>query len=192
MPSSDMSQSALLLPSAELNLGGTTTTENQFLIKTATAGVPVTAALPCRIPGSSILKNRPFFIRVGGRVTGGTSGNFTAALYYGNSATVGSNTKLATTGAINVNTAGGTWNLDVRCSWDSTSQTIRGQFSGYVYATVVAAAILSNSPTSVDLSTEPNLATASGTQNVLTVTGTFGSGNASNVAYVDWFEVMAL
>ncbi len=192
MPSIALGQGALLLPSAELNLGGTSTSEKQFLISTATAGVPVTAPLPCRLPGSNTLKNRPFRIRAAGRVTGGASGNFAVSLYFGNSATISSNTKMSTTGNNNVNTTGGTWLLDTLCMWDSTSQTIRGQFSGFVYATMVTGAILSNSITVVDLSTEPNVATASGTQNVVTLTGQFGTGNAANVAYVDVFEVECL
>ena len=185
-------QSAIPLPSAEINLGGTATNEKAFLSASASGGVASGSALPCRLPGSNILKNRPFLIRVAGRVTGGTTTNFTGIIRYGNSATVASNTQLATTGAIAVNSASGTWLLECECTMDSTSLKLCGVFYGYVNATAVAQITLSNNVTVLDPSTEPALTTSSATQNVLTVTGTFSSGNASNVAYVDVFEVIPM
>lgn len=190
MPDIQSAQSAVPLPSAELNLGGTSTSEKQFLSATASGGVAAGGLCQCRIPGSNVLKNRPFIVRVGGRVTGGGSTNFTVKVYYGNSTTISSNTSLATSGAIAVNSASGDFFLELTCSWDNTSQKIGGVFYGWVNATAVAQVILSNLPTAVDLATEPALTTNSGTQNVLSVTGQFSSGFAANIAYVDVFEVI--
>ena len=185
-------QSAVPLPSAEINLGGTSTSERFFLTSSASGGVASGSAVMCRLPGSNILKNRPFRIRAAGRVTGGTTTNFTAKIYYGNNATVSSNTQIATTSTNAVNSASGTWLLECECTMDSTSLKICGVFFGFVNATAVAQVTLSNNVTILDPSTEPSLTTASATQNVLTVTGTFSTGNASNVAYVDVFEVIAM
>jgi hypothetical protein len=192
MPDIQAAQSAVPLPSAELNLGGTSTSEKQFLSASASGGVAAGSPCQCRIPGSNVLKNRQFSIRIQGRVTGGTTTNFTVKVYYGNSTTIGSNTSLATTGAIAVNSASGQFFMELICSWDATSQKIGGVFYGWVNATAVAQVVLSNLPTAVDLSTEAVLTTASGTQPVLTVTGQFSAGNAANVAFVDQFEVLPM
>lgn len=179
------SNRAIPLPSAEINLGGTSTSEAQFLTASAQNGVAAGTRLICYTPGSNSLKSRRFTVRVGGRVTGGTTTNFTAKLYWGTSATIASNTSIATTSTNAVNSASGNWEIVAECQWDSTSQKIGGTFAGYVNATAVARAILSNLPTSVDLSGES-------TSNGLTVTGTFSSGHASNAAYVDYFEVLPM
>lgn len=160
------------LPSASL---GNATSETQFTDTTSGA-----VRLQCFLPGSSKLDKRPFRIAAAGRVSPGTSGNFTFAIYYGVSATIASNTALATTGAVNA-AAAGNFALWVDCFYDSTSQRIVGLLKGYVYATAVAQAIVTNAATSVDLSTE-GLG--------LTCTGLFGTSNASNTAYVDVFEVI--
>lgn len=176
---------AIPLPSAEINLGGTGTAEGQFLTASAQNGVAAATTLKCYTPGSNVLKSRRFVVRVGGRVTGGTTTNFTGKLYWGTSSTISSNTSLATTGAIAVNSTSGNWEIVAECGWDSTSAKIGGTFAGYVNATAVARVVLSNLPTTVDLSGES-------TSNGLTVTGAFSSGNASNAAYVDYFEVLPM
>ena len=186
-------QSALPLPSAEINLGGTSTSEKQFITASASGGVATGQPVMCRIPASNTLKNRSFLIRVAGRVTGGASGNFTCSVYFGNSTTIGSNTKIMSTGAVATGGVAGNYLLEAVCFWDATSKQIGGTQYGYVAQTNVAQAVLSGFPASVDLSVEPNLAaTGAGTTNALTVTGTFGTGNASNVALVDVFEVIPM
>lgn len=185
-------QSAVPLPSAELNLGGTSTVETLFKSATASGGVAAGSPLQCRLPGSNTLKNRPFVIRLAGRVTGGGTTNFTAQLYLGNTTSATTNAKLATTGAIAVNSSSGNFLLETKCMWDSTSGKIGGYFEGYVNATAVAQVINSTLPTSVDLSTEANLNVAAATTNAITCTGTFSSGFAGNLAIVDVFEVLAL
>jgi hypothetical protein len=185
MPDIQAAKAAIPLPSAELNLGGTSTSEAQFLTASAQNGVAAATRLICYTPGSNQLKYRRFVVRVGGRVTGGTTTNFTAKLYWGTSSTIASNTNIATSSTNAVNSASGNWELQASCVWDATSGKIQGVFQGWVNGTAVAAAILSNIPSSVDLSGES-------TSNGFTVTGTFSSGNASNAAYVDYFEVLPM
>lgn len=174
MPEIGSGQRSNKLPSAGI---GNATSETQFAGSDA-------ALLICYLPGGNKLNRRHFRIRCGGRVSPGTSGNFTVSLYFGTSSTIASNTKIATTGAVNA-AAAGNWSLEAECFYDSTSGRIEGLLKGFVYATAVAQAILTNAATSVDLSTD-------GGNNGLTLTGLFGSTNASNTAFVDVFEVVPL
>jgi hypothetical protein len=136
------------------------------------------------LPGSSKCINRPIRIKAWGRVTGGTTTNFTVKLYSGSSATIGSNTSIATSGAIAVNSVSGNFWLEAEGVWDSTSDKFQGLFRGHINGTAVAAAILSSvTQPGADPSTEGN---------GLTVTGTFSASNASNAAILDGFEVEVL
>lgn len=173
--------SRALLPSADLNLGGTSTAEKQF---TDTASTPV--RLKLFAPGSGKLDKRHFTVRAWGRALAGTAGNLTINIDWGVSATISSNTTIATTGAVAIGTTpGGNWYLETSCVYDSSSQRIMGRYYGYVHATAVAATI-NVAATSVDLTT----ASTSEGQG-FTITGTFSAGNASNTAYVDGFELLA-
>lgn len=177
-------KSARPLPSAELNLGGTSTSEKQFLTASADGQTASGQPLACYLPGSNTLKNRPFKIRCGGRVTTGATANFTGIIYYGTSSTIASNTAFMSTGAVSLATLSGTWGLECDVAWDNTSQRIDGLGKGWVRANAVAQITLTGAATGVALAGEGSLG--------FTVTGTFSSGNASNVAYVDWFEVIPL
>lgn len=190
MPDIGASKYGLLLPSAELNLGSTSTSEKQFLLSAATAGVAAGQPLVCPLPGSNVLKqSRPFRIRAAGRGAA-AAGNLTIAMYFGNSTTITAGNKIATTGALSIATVG-TWFLEAQCTWDSVSQSINGVFWGYVRGgTAVGPTTLSNIQTAVDLSVEPNLTTAALTTNCIHLTGTFGTGAAANTAFVDVFEVI--
>jgi len=173
MPQSNTVINGIYLPSAGL---GNATSETQFNGSNA-------ALLTCIVPGTSKLKNRPFTVRVAGRVTGGTTTNFTLKVYWGTSSTIGSNTQLATSGAIAVNSASANFDVTLVLMWDATSQKIQGRFSGQMNNSLVAAAALSNAVSSVDL-------TAGETSTVgLTATGLFSASNASNTAIIDVFEI---
>jgi len=186
------SQTAVPLPSAELNLGGTSTSEKQFLTASASGGRAAGQPLACRIPGSNTLSNRCFTIVVAGRVTGGTTTNFTLNLYLGASTTISNNTEIATTGANALASLSGNFKLICECMWDSTSGKLQGIMYGWVTTTAVAQVIMTSVTTKPVLSGETNLnLSSSAPDNSLTVTGTFSSGNAANVAYVDTFEVLA-
>ena len=190
MPNILASQSAIPLPSAELNLGGTSTSQLNFLTTAASGGVASGSPVMLRLPGSSVVKNRPFRVRAAGRC-GGTTNNFTAKINLGNNSTAGSNTNLATSGAIAMTAAGGTWELVMDCMWDSTSTKIQGKFNGRVGATAKTDTILADVTQTWDATTEYDL-TSTQTTGVLTVSGTFATGSASNYAYCDVFEVEVL
>ena len=184
MPSIEQGQSAHLLPSAELNAGGTSTSEVQFTTASDDGQVAAGQPLVCYIPGSNVMRYRPFKVRVGGRAVGGSAAtNFTANLDFGVSATIASNTTVATTGAIALaaNTTG--WFLEVDMHWSGTQLT--GLQKGWVHNTAVAQAIVTATAATTTLN-------AQSTSNGFTVTGQFSAGQAANVAYVDWFEVLTL
>ena len=140
------------------------------------------AALLLRAPGSNKLKNRAFRVRVWGRVTGGTTTNFTVDLQLGSSTTAASNTTVASSGAIAVNSTSLNWLLEETFVHDVTSGKIAGIFFGFVNATAKTPAISSNQP-SFDASLESNS---------FVVNGLFSATNASNAAFVDGFELEVL
>lgn len=132
--------------------------------------------------GPPLLKNKRFRVKAGGRVTGGTTTNFTAKLYYGTSATIGSNTNIATSGALAVNSTSGNWYLEAEIAHDETSDKLQGLLKGHVNATAVAQAILTNAPTGVTGDAEIGF----------TVTGQFSASDAGNAARCDFLEVEIL
>lgn len=183
MPSIQQGRAAIPLPSAEINLGGASTNEKQFLTASATALAASGTTLILYAQGSNVLKNRPFQVVAGGRFTTGAAGIFTANIYWGTSSTSTSNTKIAAAASGSIAATSGTWKLVFDGTWDSTSSQICGAFQGYNNAKVISPTIISTSVTTVDLSGES-------TSNGFTVTGTFSAGNASNAAIVDYFELL--
>jgi hypothetical protein len=124
----------------------------------------------------------PFNVRLAGRVTGGTTVNFTLNLDYGTSATYTSNTTMATSGAVAVNSASSNFFLDVWLMWDSTSLILQGcSGNGWMGTT----------PT-IHTKAVTTAATAIAATTVLTftATGLFSSSNASNAAYLTQFDLL--
>lgn len=181
MPDLAAGTKAQPLPSAELNLGGTSTSEAQFLTASAFGATASGQPLVCPLPGSNTLKNRAFRVRAWGRMGSAVATNFTAKVYFGTSSTISSNTALATTGAIG-SAAGAsmncTWGLELEGAHEATTGSISGLFRGWVNKTVVAQAVFSNTAT-VNAVTEGQ---------GFTITGQFATGTASNLAFVDGFE----
>src|SRR6266850_1866050 len=70
-----------------------------------------------------------FNLRAWGRVTPGTTGNFTPVIQSGTSITAASNTNCISGGAASYS-ASGCWRLDAQMIWDSTSKTVNGVFFG--------------------------------------------------------------
>lgn len=138
-----------------------------------------------KAPGSDALKNKPIRVKAWGRVTGGTTVNFTAKIDVGSSATIGSNTTIADSGAIAVNSVSGSWLLVAEGVWDATSNKFQGKYHGYVNGTAKTDTIFADVTTpGADPSDEDGLA--------FTVTGTFSGSNASNAAILDGFELEVL
>ena len=76
------------LPSAELNLGGTSTSTKVYL---NSAGTAVTALLDREtLAGSTGKTFSKIRVLAAGRVTGGTTTNFTPTIYWGTSTTTAS------------------------------------------------------------------------------------------------------
>ncbi len=184
MPQASVIARPKQIPSAEINLGGTSTSKKAFLDNSG-------AVLVCPFPSggqlsSNTLKQMSIFkVVLGGRVTGGTTTNFTPSLQYGTSATVASNTDILTGAAVAVNSVSGLWMIEAVCMVDYTSKKIDSSItiqkvSGST-VTLTAAATGTNVITSVSA----DVGTALG----FVAACTFSAGNAGNVAYVDVFQV---
>lgn len=163
-------------PSAAL---GNATSETQF---TDSSGAVLAAYLPLT---SKMVEGKAgtFRIKVGGRVTGGTTTNWTPALYWGTSSTISSNSKIATLTAFSVVSTSTNWHIEATCIWDSTSQKVNGFFAGQNGTTTVSPTTLSTAQTSKDLTAGDSTSVG------FSVTGLFGSTNAANTAYCDYFDV---
>lgn len=171
MPSFIATARSNKLPSANL---GNALAEAQFL---GSDGL----VLVCPLEGSSVLNNRPFRLRIGGRCGSGTTSNFTLKVYSGVSTTIGSNTQIATSGAIAMASLNHNFFIEVLMTLDTTSSRVEGVFSGTMANGVIAVAALSNVLTAFS-----DVAEGQG----FTVTGLFGSTNASNQAIIDTFELI--
>src|SRR5262245_22468127 len=98
-----------LTAARELNQGGTGTSETVF---TSDGTLPVVLRFPQNVLGGTTAIGRqaiPVNIYYGGRVTGGTTTNFTPQLQWGTSATPGSNTDIESGAAVAVNSNSGLW-----------------------------------------------------------------------------------
>lgn len=156
--------------------GASSTAEFQFVDDAAT---PVRLRL--RLPPGSIGNGRPFKVKAGGRVTGGTTTNFTVNLDAGDSATIGSNTTIETSGAAAVDDESGSWYVEAILRADDTSDKLQGKGYGEVNGTVAAEAA-----TAEVASFDPDV------EQGFTVTGTFSASDADNAALCDYFEAEAL
>lgn len=162
----------------ELNQGGTSTSEVAFTTDgTTVVLLPLPAA--GQLSGSPGAGSAAFRVTAWGRVTGGTTINYTAQLQYGTSATPGSNTDIEASTARAVNSESGTWMIQTDLTWDVTSSKIQGRGWSMVNTLVDAVATIDNEITSSDPDADGTLG--------FVVTGTFSSGHASNAAYLDGF-----
>jgi hypothetical protein len=134
------------------------------------------------------LNTAVFRVRAWGRVTGGTTTNFTPTLLYGRSQTYASNTVMGSLTATAFNSASGLWEFDATLFWDVTSGQLSGSISGYNGATaaIIAAALV----TPVTGLTSTALAALSQPNTLyFSIAGLFSASNASNIAYLDGFQV---
>lgn len=167
----------------ELNQGGTGTA---ILVFSTDGTVPIILPLPSAgqlASGSGTSgTSSAFRVRAWGRVTGGTTTNFTITLQYGTSVTGGSNTTIEASTARAVDSADHLWEINAWCVVDAVSDKIQGYGNAMVANLFDAEAALDNVPTSVDL-------TANATVGFV-VAGTFATGNASNTAHLDGFQLI--
>lgn len=167
----------------ELNQGGTSTSA---IIFSEDGTDPIICPLPSAAQlaqGSSTTGfSSRFKVRAWGRVTGGTTTNYTVTLYYGTSLTAASNTVIEASSARAVDSANHLWSIEVDCQVDAVSDKIQGFGWAMVANLKDAEAALDNVPTSVDVT--------AGTSTLgFVVAGTFSSGDASNTAHLDGFQV---
>lgn len=180
MPNTDVVKQAIssagkFCPSATLT---NATSEAQF---TDSGG---TNPMVLWIPGSKAIANRPVIIRAWGRLNTAGSYNNTVAIYVGTSATIGSNSVLATSGTVAAS-GKGNWLFEVRGIWDSDSTFFLGDFNGY-FAGTSAATI--KGQTILGTLNQPATATTSEAIG-LTITYLVGTSNAANTAILDGFEL---
>lgn len=166
------------LPSKELNQGGTSTAATLFTgyLISKDNPFPGTAETITIIPQPNKLVNKSFRIRAWGRVTGGTTTNYTATLLY-------DTTIIEASTARAVNSASHNWFIEAIGVWDSTSNKFQGFGRSMVGNLFDAEAALDN-VVSPDFTTNNTVG--------FNVKGTFSSGNAANVAYLDGFECEVL
>ncbi len=173
---------------AELNLGGTSSSEKVFIDADSNA---VICALPPGILGPSTTVGRQFawfLVRYGGRVTGGTTTTFAAQLQWGSSTTPTSNTDIESgPSAVAVNSNAGIFGgvaevlIAVTGTGTARIEAFSNQATFGSTRTYTAVAVSDNSITTYDATS----LTVTG----FLVTGTFGTGNAGNLAYLDMFTV---
>lgn len=168
----------------ELNQGGTGTT---ILAFTTDGTVPVVCPLmSCeQLAGAnSAKKSRQIRVTAYGRVTGGGTTNYTATLQFGTSATPGSNTTIEASTARAVNSEAENWVISVDLTLDSTSNKLNGRGWSQVGNLVDAYAVIDNQITAAD----PDGGTALG----FVACGTFSSGFAGNLSYLDGMTIELL
>jgi hypothetical protein len=174
-----------LVTPRELNQGGTSSSEVVF---TSDGTTPVVLHLPTaeQLASTNGIGARRISVSAGGRVTGGTTTNFTAQLQFGTSATAGSNTDLESGGAVAVNSATGLFMIEWTgvITEDGVLDGAGRHFVSGSTRTFTDWAVQDNAITTAD----PD---GDGSQGFV-VTGTFSSGNAGNAAYLDWFTFSVL
>lgn len=94
-------------------------------------------------------------LEVSGYIITTNTTNVTVKVYSGTSLTVGSDTQLATSGAIAQNTASAPFEMHLHCVYDSVSGKMGGYFEGFINNTLVAKAALSNVITGIKDSNNP-------------------------------------
>jgi len=170
-----------LVTPRELNQSGTGTTEVAF---TSDGTVPVFLRLPSagQLAEANGTTTSMFKVRAWGRVTGGTTTNFTVQIHYhasATSATITASREIEGSGAQAVNSESGNWWIESLLTWDTTSNKLNGVGSSMVNRSVTTAAISDNEITSIDPDADDT--------NGFIVAGTFSAGNASNKAVLDGF-----
>lgn len=134
-----------------------------------------------------------FNVRAYGRVTGGTTTNWTPSLYFGRGTTAAANTLLGSLTARAFNSASGAWYLTAQLIWDITSGQISGTIQGGNGSTLAIDAAALVTPVTGQTAAVINSGAPLAVNNMATfyfsVGGLFSATNASNVAYLDYLAV---
>lgn len=141
-----------------------------------------TKNLVCYVPESGKLDRMGLTVKAKGRISSGTTTNFTVAMYWGTSTAVAGNSKIATSAATACNVTNSNWELNAYLDWDSTSKKVNGRQDGDNNNTAIALAAISTALTAQDPST-------ANTGYQITVTSLFSAGSTTNVAYLDELSI---
>lgn len=133
----------------------------------------------------SSVTSATFAFRATGRATTVGAHNITPKVSYGVSVTAASNTVIAAATARAGATNTATWSIEGVLIWNSTLKSLQGKFTALNGSTIVqdAWAVLTNVPTSVDLTTG-GLG--------LSVEITIATGGAGTIGYLDEFTLEVL
>jgi hypothetical protein len=96
-----------------------------------------------------------FDVEISGYITTTSTTNVTLKVYSGSSLTVGSDTQLATSGAIAQNSASAPFEIHLHCVYDSVSGKMGGYFEGFINNSLIARAALSNVITGIKDTNNP-------------------------------------
>lgn len=116
-------------------------------------------------------------VKASGRVTGGTTTNFTPVIQLGSSITAASNTAVASATARAVNSTSSNWYIEAQFIWDFTSKRLGGAFwavNGSAQTLDAQATVTAQ--TAIDWTTSGN---------GFSVSALFSATNAGNLAYLD-------
>ena len=179
MPNASTIQRATVKP-RELNQGGTSTSAIVY-----TSDGTIAVAIPLDRGAFSIgstvattVQSR-FQVHAWGRCSG-TSTNYTSALLFGTSSSSTSTLETSTTTAAPV--TGGTWWMKAELAYDYNAKILNGVVSSQVSSAAVNVfAVIDAVPTPDQTS-----------DYYFFISGTFSSGAAANLAYLDGFEINAL
>lgn len=141
------------------------------------------------LPSNGSLANRPFRVRVGGRVSTTTNTTFDVKVYFGFSTTLANNTLIFDSGANTVNNITSSFECWCDCFWSADANAITGWGAGQLANTVLGPATLVNVPISANPNRDSSTTLASGTTYGFTLTGQFGGSSAGNHAFVDIFDL---
>lgn len=137
-------------------------------------GVP----LFVEIPPATMLEQTVFDLWISGYIKTTAAGTITVAVFEGNSATIGNNTLLGTSGAVTQASATAAWFAHAQLIYDSVSGTLAGTIEFYIDRTPVAKVTLSNFPTNIGNLNNP---VASFTLTVASSGATSGTPTTFNV-----------
>lgn len=181
MPNSATLYRANMLPGNDL---GNVTVETQF-----PNGRGAQLVLP--LPSNGSLANKRFRIVLAGAVSSAITNTFTLGIYFGFSPTILSNTQLITSGPAST-ASGSNFELDISLYWTTGANTITGSAEGMVANSPIGPINIQTPITSADPNRDSNTFLQSGTTYGFTVTGFFGSGDTSNHALVNIFDLEIL
>lgn len=165
----------------ELNQGGTGTSLIPF---TTDGTIRARTPLPSAEQLASTTGRKSIYLKVTawGRATGGTTTNYTASLQFRDAA--GTETTIEASTARALASAAHNWIVQWEGVWDATSLKLQGRGWSSVASIVDAAAAMDNIITTAG--------PASTAEMGFIAAGTFSSGNAGNLAYLDGLVVEAL